>query len=367
MTANSGGGKSHSASSSSTATMTSSPFLYGAVGLSLVMALALKPFGSGMAVIWAAIVSADLGNAIAAFVAVGGYMLEHFNQRKSQQMEAQINRVSDQSHNFLVPVTLQYHSIMTGSCLHFIDKHLDLVLEKIDDEEIIDQCIGKSVRQALLKTGNFTIPTNLKHQSSFTLLVRDVMMTSKQNDKIDKDHPETSKLGFAPSIVQSRELPKVVHDAVYNARPWQSSSSKTPPVSPLWKSYERFVRNEFVPGVDRIAELIDEHGDLMEPVPPSRLEEIFGRPDNGYGQKWSTMPRMWFYSMWLAYARGWKTVLDAWEDGDYTLTRPNVDMPTGIMFFNIEGQTIVSKAEKELVGMSQMHYRKSGLHGFEVF
>ena len=48
-------------------------------------------------------------------------------------------------------------------------------------------------------------------------------------------------------------------------------------------------------------------------------------------------------------------MLDAWDHGHYTQMRPHVDFPCGMLFFNIEGQTIVSQVEKELVGMSQMH------------
>ena len=67
------------------------------------------------------------------------------------------------------------------------------------------------------------------------------------------------------------------------------------------------------------------------------------------------MPRMWFYSQWLAYARGWNGVIDSWDRGHYMQMRPHTDFPCGMLFFNIEGQTIVSQVEKELVGMSQMH------------
>ena len=35
--------------------------------------------------------------------------------------------------------------------------------------------------------------------------------------------------------------------------------------------------------------------------------------------------------------------------------RPNVDLPVGIMNFNVEAQSLVANAEQALIGMSQMH------------
>ena len=53
--------------------------------------------------LFAVLNSIDYGNAIAALVAVGGYLLEHWISRKASKLEKQMERVEAQSHQFLVP------------------------------------------------------------------------------------------------------------------------------------------------------------------------------------------------------------------------------------------------------------------------
>jgi len=47
----------------------------------------------------------DYGNAIAVLLGVGGYLLENYFQRKTAREEKQMDRVEQQSHKLLVPVT----------------------------------------------------------------------------------------------------------------------------------------------------------------------------------------------------------------------------------------------------------------------
>ena len=344
-------GRGQSSLSSSTALC-----VYGAVGISLALAVALPPFSRALSIVLATVLSTDLGNALAAVVAVGGYMFEHWNARRAQQLDAQMNRVSDQSHKFLVPVTMQFHSIVTCSIMHFVDKHLATVLETntgLSDKERLERAelyAPDTVRKQFLNRSGTAIPTNLQNPATAYMVIIECMLTQRQNDKQDLDRAGMSSSLLVPRISLPRELPPLIHEAVLAAMPVEGKAA-----SPLWSSYECFIRYEFVPGVERIAEIIDESGDLMEPVPSDRLEEVFGRDDNGYGQVWKTMPRMWFYSFWLAYARAWRGVVHMWDDGVYSQMRPNIDFPAGLLFFNVEGQSIVAKVEKEIVGMSQMH------------
>ncbi|KAL7546337.1 hypothetical protein ACHAWF_009672 [Thalassiosira exigua] len=107
--------------------------------------------------------------------------------------------------------------------------------------------------------------------------------------------------------------------------------------------------------MERIGEIIDEHGHLMEPVTGARLKEIFKTEGNGYGIKWTIAPRMWFYSYTLAYVDSWKELLSKWDAGNYDEIRPSVDFPTGLLRFNIEMQEIVAKVEQSLIGTSQFY------------
>ncbi|KAL3920263.1 MAG: hypothetical protein SGILL_003349, partial [Bacillariaceae sp.] len=218
----------------------------------------------------------DFGNAVAAMVAVSGYMFEHWNSRKSQQRDAQIERVNDQSHKLLVPVTMQFHSIFLGSILHFVDKHLDdAAVTEGSDAKYNDE-----IDKQFLESGFFAQPTNLKDPRSIRMLMLECTMTERPSE-----HKEqvSSAHGMVRAVNLPRELPIAIHKAIGKVMP-TSTGKKAKDVSPLWRDYEAFVRFELAPGVQRIAEIIDEYGDLMEPVPADRLYEIFGREDNGYGQ-----------------------------------------------------------------------------------
>lgn len=290
--------------------------------------------------IWQILSESDLGNAIAALVAVGGYLLETYNSRRAQQLEAQIARVSSQSHDLLVPITTQFHSMWMGSTLAFIDKHIQTVLDNIeistdgdDTTEEAKQC--QAIFEQAMSHPFLSTPTELTNPISVALLVTKAVISTTSNGP-----------GQMRTLVPY-ELPDVLHNAVKKSSNSQSST--------LWKDYEAFIRHEFVPAVQRIADIIDEFGNLMEPIPMSKLEEMFGSDNCGQGWKWTMAPRMWFYSMWLAYARGWQTVISKWDNGDYNEIRPSVRFPIGLLFFNIEAQSIVANVEKELVGMSQMH------------
>ena len=111
-------------------------------------------------------------------------------------------------------------------------------------------------------------------------MMTETMLTERPNHE-KTDHRFTQML--VPSINLPRELPPAMHNAIAEAMPKRKDDKRK---SELWFDYEQFVRHELVPGVQAIASIIDKYGDLMEPVPPQRLYEIFGRHDNGYGQYW---------------------------------------------------------------------------------
>ena len=407
--------------------------------------------------------SDNIGNLLAALVAVAGYLLDAYNTRKYKQLETQIERVSCQSRNLLVPITTQFHSLYTISTLQFVDNYLtkDMIhtyindhpnyttsilsnlqttidsnkgngtassvttrLKKSNDEhdhnkkdDDVDQFCSQFVELYIHATasGYYEIPENLQNPVSLAFLNEDVLFRRKYEEIPQQDDDDenvdgaddeddvvqpptsvekvsettttrtsassmnsnsTSSSSIRPTLIKStndvkkysttiqgkksnsrrpgaitspQELPNPLHYAL------QKLSEEEKPTSYLWKSYELFIRNEFVPTVNTIASIIEEHGNIMEPVPPPRLQEIYGQTSNGYGQTWNISPRMWFYSMWLSYSKSWDSILHLWDNGIYTRIRPTVPFPCGILFFNIEAQSIVANAEKKLIGISQMH------------
>ena len=407
--------------------------------------------------------SENIGNLLAAVVAVTGYLLDAYNTRKYKQLETQIERVSCQSRNLLVPITTQFHSLYTISTLQFVDNYLtkDIIQTYIDDHpnyitsiisnlqtiidsnnagknngttqsstdkpnNVVDQFCNQFLELYIHATasGYYEIPESLQHPVSLAFLNEDVLFrrTYEESPPHDDGHDNvgnddkthggaddeeyvvqeppasivkvsetttatrtsasstnsnSTSSSVRPTLLKStndvkkytttiqgkksntrrpgaitspQELPNPLHYALS-----QLTEEEKATTSYLWKSYELFIRNEFVPTVKTIATIIEEHGNIMEPVPPARLQEIYGQTSNGYGQTWNISPRMWFYSMWLSYSKSWDSVLQLWDNGIYTRIRPTVPFPCGILFFNIEAQSIVANAEKKLIGISQMH------------
>lgn len=272
-----------------------------------------------------------------------------------------MERVEQQSHQLLVPITMQWHSLWTVSTLSFVDKHIEYIDMSVEEQRIYKQKAdalygisittpaSKSTDQDISKTA-FESPTTANNPISLVLWL-EVMYEDSQMKVIyqPKDSnirgPTTIKNIKKARVTNTHELPLLLHNEI----------KKCDRNSSLWNSYEAFIRHSFVPAVERIASIIDEYGHLMEPVPPARMNELYGTESNGYGQKWTIAPRGWFYSFFLSYARSWQELISIWDSGNKDSMRPMVDFPVGLMYFNIEGQSIVAQVEQQLIGMSQMH------------
>jgi len=207
-------------------------------------------------------------------------------------MEKQMERVEAQSHQLLVPVTMQLHRLWHGCIMNFIDKHCeDVLLKKDEYKETLIKCTNNMERWGEGPDAfHLELPTRYRHAVSFPWAL-EVM------------HEDYNIM----RVTHPRELPLILHDEIL----------KCDRNSTLWKSYEAFIRYSYLPAIERIGEIIDEHGHLMEPVPAARMKEIFKTEGNGYGIKWSHAPRMWFYSHMLAYVDSWKELLSKWDDGSY--------------------------------------------------
>ena len=213
-------------------------------------------------------------------------------------------------------------------------------MSKAEHKELFDKY--EKMNQVL--PSNLEKPSLLNNPISFVMIL-DTLFTDRIVGGVDDDGKTTSRVKKVPLVTSQTELPLVLHNEI------QQSDRD----SRLWKSYEAFIRCSFVPGVQKVADIIDEHGHLMEPISPDKLTQMFGREGNGSGQTWRDAPRSWFYSYFLAYAKSWNELLCHWDDGYKDLIRPSVKFPAGLLFFNVEAQSIVAKVEEELIGMSQMH------------
>ena len=205
-----------------------------------------------------------------------------------------MERVEAQSHQLLVPVTMQLHRLLHGCILNFVDKHCEEIL--VENDEYKDTLAKYTTRlktwEADPKNVSFDMPTNYRNAVSFPWAL-EVM------------HDDNGIF----RVTYSHELPIILHNEIQKSVVEKNSK--------LWKSYEAFIRYRYLPAVERIGEIIDEHGHLMEPVPAARMKEIFRTEGNGHGIKWSDAPKMWFYSYMLAYVDSWKELISKWDDGIY--------------------------------------------------
>jgi hypothetical protein len=156
------------------------------------------------------------------------------------------------------------------------------------------------------------------------------------------NHIFSSPTGKFPVAIPY-ELPKSLSEAI-----------RKNPNSSLGVHYRQWIRNEWLPGVRDIAQIISQNGHLLEAIPPKDLELKFNDPPMATGN-WNRTPRGMFMSMWLAYSRSWETVLAQWESGDFSRLRPTTGFPCGLFFFIVTGQDIVGNFQKDLTGQSQMH------------
>ena len=130
------------------------------------------------------------------------------------------------------------------------------------------------------------------------------------------------------------------------------------PDSELARKYRAWAREELYTPIRRISDVAYQSVDALEPIPVDRLRELFREPPIGF-RDWGFTPRGIFFSMWLAYRRGWDVVLAEWDAGDYSRVRPAAPFPVGLLYYVIECQSIVGKGKKDLLGFSQM----DGLRG----
>ena len=125
------------------------------------------------------------------------------------------------------------------------------------------------------------------------------------------------------------------------------------PDSELARRYRAWARTELHVPVVRIAEQAYRSVEALEPVPVPRLRELFREPPIGF-EDWGFTPRGIFFSMWLAYRRGWDVVFAEWDAGDFSRVRPTAPFPVGLLYYIIECQSIIGAGKKDLLGFSQM-------------
>lgn len=277
------------------------------VGILIAMSSHLK----GLAAILPPLMSnIDLGTVLAAVIGITGYIIDARNSRASEIRGLQVSRAQSQFAELLTPINVNFHSMFL-SLYGFLLAHHEQAFEEEPVWTSRDEVI-------------------LKNASRWVWMDEGGLMQVEQ----------VEKLGKRPAAVM-RELPDKLFKAI-EADPQ------------LADEYRKFIREEWFMCVQAIADRINESSHLIETIPSWRLEQLFGT-ESPIGSSWEYTPRGLFLSWWLAYYRGWNTVIMRWDEEDYTKLRPDVAFPVGLFFYTVEGQTIVGDIQKELTGQSAMH------------
>ncbi|KAL7532244.1 hypothetical protein ACHAWF_007778 [Thalassiosira exigua] len=149
----------------------------------------------------------DFGNAIAALVAVGGYLTEHLFSRKRAQLDKHMERVEAQSHRLLVPVTLQFHRVWAGGIVNFVDRHCEdaLLANKGEYKDTLELCTNKLKRWGdAPKDFPFEAATSYRNAVSFPWA-----------DEV-LHHDDGIDVQGVWRVTHLRELPLILHNEIVN-------------------------------------------------------------------------------------------------------------------------------------------------------
>ena len=254
--------------------------------------------------------SAPVGPIAAAIIAVSGYTFEA-RKARSEELSRELSRRFKEEEKLYVPINVYFHSLLF-SIYSFVGEHSEAKGEAYtSDDRVVSEFAHDWV---------WNEPDGL-----FQLSVK------------SRNKP----------VATSHELPAELEARI-----------RAEPDSELARKYRAWAREELYTPIRRISDVAYQSVDALEPIPVDRLRELFREPPIGF-RDWGFTPRGIFFSMWLAYRRGWDVVLAEWDAGDYSRVRPAAPFPVGLLYYVIECQSIVGKGKKDLLGFSQM----DGLRG----
>ena len=217
--------------------------------------------------------SAPVGTIAAAIIAVSGYTFEA-RKARSEELSRELSRRFKEEEKLYVPINVYFHSLLF-SIYSFVGEHSEAKGEAYtSDDRVVSEFAHDWV---------WNEPDGL-----FQLSVK------------SRNKP----------VATSHELPAELERRI-----------AAEPDSELARKYRAWAREELYTPIRRISDVAYQSVDALEPIPVDRLRELFREPPIGF-RDWGFTPRGIFFSMWLAYRRGWDVVLAEWDAGDYSRARP---------------------------------------------
>eukprot|EP00286_Rhodomonas_abbreviata_P028299 CAMPEP_0181293072 /NCGR_PEP_ID=MMETSP1101-20121128/2864_1 /TAXON_ID=46948 /ORGANISM="Rhodomonas abbreviata, Strain Caron Lab Isolate" /LENGTH=308 /DNA_ID=CAMNT_0023397623 /DNA_START=220 /DNA_END=1146 /DNA_ORIENTATION=- len=253
-----------------------------------------------------------IGIVAAAGIAVSGYVYESTSERGSSQRKAVLNRLNGQE-ALLIPINVYFHSLLFSIYSFVGQNHPSAVADDDSAFTSDDRAVSKFAHDWV-----WDAPEGLFQLSK------------------DKRRP----------VAVPYELPADLTEQI-------TKDFKSNPNSELAVKYRTWVQNELQPAIQLVREFATADLTSMERIPVERLKELFRDPPIGF-KDWGFTPRGVFFSMWFAYKRGWDSVVEEWERGDFSRVRPSAPFPVGMLYYVIECQSIVGERKESMVGFSQM-------------
>jgi hypothetical protein len=133
------------------------------------------------------------------------------------------------------------------------------------------------------------------------------------------------------------ELPQAILDVI-----------AADPTGAIAHSYRRYIRTVWVPGLQRVAELLKTNSAVIEWPTLEWFAEKYPK------MPWHTLPNNFFANFWNAYTVAWDHVLAEWEGAEnFAVLRPAYSIPYGglrqaIAWSRSRGEA----AQRELIGMT---------------
>eukprot|EP01052_Picozoa_sp_SAG31_P025677 SAG31_NODE_2266_length_6056_cov_4.832466_1_plen_540_part_00 len=118
------------------------------------------------------------------------------------------------------------------------------------------------------------------------------------------------------------------------------------PTAPLTRRFRLHVRHSLLPGMQKVQELLDMHGAVVDAPPVAWMEEHFS------GGNWYTNPTRMYRQQWSARKRAWEALVAEWEGGDLSVVSPpSAIMPlSGLKAINEYAIMRGEQLQRELIG-----------------
>eukprot|EP01052_Picozoa_sp_SAG31_P012309 SAG31_NODE_718_length_12607_cov_21.723937_1_plen_486_part_00 len=266
-------------------------------------------------------------------------------QRLHQQMLAQIMRTDRWLDDCCRPIKVALDSL-SWLRFQFVSGAVEVLSMSAPEtvEHMLEQCA-----KIYTVSADRTQSVSMRDESLFwELSKRGTELTMAVSDgKLGFDSAAASAIAMSDLKLSSSqpfclELPNVLHESL--------ADDATSLLSHRFRSY---AKHSFVPGLRRVANLLEEHSAVV-PTPPTAwfVEKFPGEP-------WYAISPLHYRVLWLARTLAWEAIIAEWEVGEHRSI-----LPPGGCYFPFHGMqatndfaiTAGEALQQELIGATHFFF-----------